>query len=288
MGYHSSVLLTEALSFLKVKPGGTYLDATLGDGGYSLGILQNGGKIVGIDADQESIERTRERFKQKGVDKSDFELIKGNFRNLAELVKDKRFEGIVFDLGVSSNQLDQTGRGFSFSKPATLDMRMDRDLGVRALDLINGLNKGELEKLFEVYGEFKDKRVVKAIIEGRSKKMITQTTELADLIEGVLPKRPNKIHPATLVFQALRIAVNDEINSLRDGLPQAIEVLKSGGRLVVVSFHSLEDRVVKETFKVEEERGRGVVVGDLIRPSLEEIGINPRSRSAKMRIFEKN
>lgn len=288
MGYHSSVLLTEALSFLKVKPGGWYLDATLGDGGYSLGILQKGGKIIGIDADQESIKRTRERFKQKGVAKSDFELIKGNFRNLAELVKDRRFEGIVFDLGVSSNQLDEASRGFSFSKPAPLDMRMDRDLGVKALDLINGLNKGELEKLFEVYGEFRDKRVVKAIIEERAKKMITETVELANLIEAVLPKRPNKIHPATLIFQALRIAVNDEINSLRDGLPQAIEVLSPGGRLIVVSFHSLEERIVKETFKEEEGKGRGEVVGDLIRPSLEEIGTNPRSRSAKMRVFEKN
>lgn len=288
MGYHSSVLLTEALGFLKVKPGGTYLDATLGDGGYSLGILQKGGKIIGIDADQESIERTRERFKTAGVGKSNFGLIKGNFRNLAELVKDKRFKGIVFDLGVSSNQLDQADRGFSFSKPAPLDMRMDRDLEVRALDLVNGLNKGELEKLFEVYGEFGDKRVVRAIIESRAKKMITQTTELANLVEKVLPKRPNKIHPATLIFQALRIAVNDEINVLRDGLPQAIEVLNPEGRLVVVSFHSLEDRVVKETFKAEELKGRGKVVGDIIRPGLEEIGDNPRSRSAKMRIFEKN
>lgn len=286
MDYHKSVLLSEVLSFLKVRPGKWYLDATLGDGGYSLGILKKGGKVIGIDSDKESIKRTRERFKEEGIDKANFELIKGNFRDLAELVN-KKFDGIVFDLGVSSNQLDNGERGFSFSKEATLDMRMDQDLGVKALDLINGLHSGELEKLFALYGEFRDKRVVRAIVEAREKKMITQTLELANLIEGVLGKKPNKIHPATLIFQALRIAVNDELNSLKVGLPQAIEALNPGGKLAVVSFHSLEDRIVKETFKEAELAGQGVGVDDLIRPTLAEIGSNPRSRSAKMRIFEK-
>ncbi len=287
MGYHKSVLLKEALAYLKVRSAGKYLDATVGDGGYSLGILQKGGKVIGIDADQESLNRTKARFAKEGIASINFELIKGNFRDLAELVNTKRFDGIVFDLGVSSNQLDDASRGFSFSKPAPLDMRMDQDLGVKALDLINGLNVRELEKLFALYGEFRDKRVIKAIISSREKKMITDTEELANLIEGVTGKKPGKIHPATLVFQALRIAVNDEINSLKTGLPQAIEALSPGGRLVVVSFHSLEDRVVKESFNEAKLRGVGVMVDDLIRPTLEEIGENPRSRSAKMRIFEK-
>src|SRR5258708_17315929 len=235
MDYHQSVMQREVLEFLRVKKGGLYLDCTLGDGGYSLAIIKMEGRIVGIDQDQESLERVKARFEEEGLEKERYQIIKGNFRDLKTLVNEK-FQGIVFDLGVSSNELDDAVRGFSFSKEAHLDMRMDRNLAVRAMDLVNGLNKDELEKLFQVYGEISDKRVVKAIIKARQEQTIETTTELARIIEAVLRRRSGQIHPATLVFQALRIAVNDELNSLKEALPRALELLDKGGRLVVVSF----------------------------------------------------
>ncbi|KKQ67163.1 MAG: Ribosomal RNA small subunit methyltransferase H [Candidatus Daviesbacteria bacterium GW2011_GWA2_38_24] len=292
-GYHKSVLLKEVIENLSVLRNSWYIDATLGDGGYSLEILKKGGKVVGIDADPEALERTRERLKKEGINKEDYILVEGNFSRLDEIIGELRwfgeFRGIVFDLGVSSLQLEKAEKGFSFLREGPLDMRMSPDLSVKAADLINGLNRGELEKLFWVYGEFRDKRVVDAIIEYRSRKPIQTTLELAGIIErAVGGRKKGDTHPATTIFQALRIAVNDELNSLKEGLEGAFERLTIGGRIAVVSFHSLEDRIVKNFFKDLEEKGEGeVLTKKPITPIEEEIRQNPRSRSAKLRILEK-
>ncbi len=287
MDWHKSVMLKEVLEFLKVRKDQWYVDCTLGDGGYSLGIIQQGGKVIGIDHDQASLDRAKQRFDSLGIDMNNYIFKKGNFRDLKDLV-DRQVAGMVFDLGVSSNQLDDGLRGFSFSKDAELDMRMDQDLGVKALDLVNGLNKGELEKLFTVYGEITDKRVARAIIEARAKGPITTTTQLAKVIVDRLGMGHKKIHPATLVFQALRIAVNDELNSLKQALPEALELLESGGRLVTVSFHSLEDRIVKNSFREFDTAAKGVILTDKpLNPSALEVFQNPRARSAILRVMER-
>lgn len=275
--YHQSVLIKEILQILDVKENKWYLDATLGDGGHALAILQVGGNVVGIDVDPEALQRTEKRFIETEISKEKYKLIQGNFRDLKNLINQK-FSGILFDLGVSSLQFDEAQRGFSFSKDAPLDMRMDPDLAVLAADLVNGLNSGELFELFTKLGEEKfAKKIANEIILERSKNKITTTLQLAHLIEKVVGKH-GKINPATKVFQALRIAVNDELNALKEALPQALELLDNKGIMIVISFHSLEDRIVKHFFKSK----------NLITPSPEEISINPRSRSAKMRVFKKN
>lgn len=283
--YHISVLLKEVLESLDIEQNKLYLDCTLGDGGYSLGIIDQGGKVIALDQDQDAIERTENRFFEKGISQDSFKIVRGNFKDLGQLIKTK-VSGIVYDLGVSSYQLDNGQRGFSFRFDAPLDMRMDQRGEVRALDLINGLNKGELEKLFLIYGEVKNRKVIDAILKRRERGQIQTTTELAEIITKVAGMGKG-IHPATLYFQAIRIAVNDEINSLKDSLPQALELLESQGRLVVVSFHSLEDRVVKEAFKEFETEGKGVASTELVTATEAEIRSNPRARSAKLRTFTK-
>lgn len=290
-GYHKSVFLGKILEALDTD--GWVLDATLGDGGHSLEILKAGGRIVGIDVDPQALIRVSQRFDREEINKEQYRLILGNFRNLNILVKqtepDIQFKGVLFDLGVSSLQLENPRRGFSFSKEGPLDMRMDPSLGVKALDLINALNKGELNELFSKLGEEKYfKKLADALVRARSVRRIESTTQLADLIEKVIGSR-EKIHPATRVFQALRIAVNDELNALREALPQALEVLESGGLVLVISFHSLEDRIVKDTFKSWEQAEEGKIISEKpIVPSEEEVTSNPRSRSAKLRIFQKD
>jgi 16S rRNA (cytosine1402-N4)-methyltransferase len=289
-GYHEPVLIKEVLDYLAVKEGSWYLDCTLGDGGHTLEILGLGGNVIGIDQDPEALKRASQRIKEAGFEEKRFKLLRGNFSKVDILVEDQRFDGVLMDLGVSSLQLDEVERGFSFSKEALLDMRMDPDLGVRALDLVNGLNKGELLKLFEKYGEASDRRVVEAIIRARVEGQITKTTQLAEIISQVFRRSGGKerIHPATVYFQALRIAVNDEINSLTDGLPKVLERLNKNGNLCVISFHSLEDRVVKREFKKWQSLGFGQVITEKpLTPSDEEVGSNPRARSSKLRVFKK-
>jgi 16S rRNA (cytosine1402-N4)-methyltransferase len=289
-GYHEPVLIKEVLDYLAVKEGSWYLDCTLGDGGHTLEILGLGGNVIGIDQDPEALKRASQRIKEAGFEEKRFKLLRGNFSQVDILVEDQRFDGVLMDLGVSSLQLDEVERGFSFSKEALLDMRMDPDLGVRALDLVNGLNKGELLKLFEKYGEASDRRVVEAIIRARVEGQITKTTQLAEIISQVFRRSGGKerIHPATVYFQALRIAVNDEINSLTDGLPKVLERLNKNGNLCVISFHSLEDRVVKREFKKWQSLGFGQVITEKpLTPSDEEVGSNPRARSSKLRVFKK-
>lgn len=289
-GYHKPVLLREVMDLLGVKAGKWYLDGTLGDGGHSLEVLNLGGNILGIDVDPSAIERVKERFEKLGIDKSRYLLIQGNFRdvkNLTQTDADQKFAGAIFDLGVSSLQLESPERGFSFSKDGPLDMRMDPTLGVKALDLINILSRKELYELFKSLGEEKySKRLADTLVRAREIGIST-TKELAKLIERAIGRR-EKINPATRVFQALRIAVNDELGALQEGLEQIKDLIEKGGVILVISFHSLEDRIVKNAFRTWQENGIGqVLTKKPMIPTDMEVIENPRSRSAKMRAFKK-
>jgi 16S rRNA (cytosine1402-N4)-methyltransferase len=286
--YHISVLLNETIEALQVKPGEKYIDATLGGGGHTSEILKLGGKVLGIDQDQDALDFVRGKL---GADKN-LVLAKGNFKDIASLAKDNGFKdlsGILFDLGVSSHHVDEADRGFSFNKDGPLDMRMDRDQKIKASDLIQTLTKGELYELFTKLGEERFSRsIIESIIRARQIKKIETTTELAEIISKAVPYRQKGINPATRVFQALRIAVNDELNSLAEALPEARDLLGANGRLAVITFHSLEDRIIKHRFKDWAEEGLGTVITKKpIIPSEEEIEINKRSRSSKLRVFER-
>lgn len=286
--YHISVLLQEVLAGLHVKPGGKYIDATLGGGGHTLEITKQGGIVLGIDVDEEALAFVTEKLKGN----EHVLLERGNFSDIDKIAAKygwNEVNGVLFDLGVSSHQFDTGERGFSFRSDAPLDMRMDQRLTVTAKDLVNGLHKGELYDLFTRYGEEHfARRIAENIIQARSIAPITTTSELAKIVERSYPRGYHKVHPATKVFQALRIAVNDELHSLQEALPKAIQLLAQQGRLVVISFHSLEDKIVKESFKKAEEEGLGKVITDKpIEPMDIEKEENPRSGSSKLRIFEK-
>lgn len=294
--YHTSVLLREAIESLHIKQDEKYIDATLGGAGHTLEMLERGGIVLGIDTDNDALEFAKKRFTVHGSQfkiGKDLFLAKGNFRDIKNIAITNGFEnvaGILFDLGVSSYQFDKPEKGFSFQYEAPLDMRMDTELSVTAADLINALTKEELTELFIRYGEEQyTKRIVSAIIERRKAKRIETTKELAEIIARVYPKGEKKIHPATKVFQALRIAVNDELHSLEEAVETGISLLQPGGRMVIISFHSLEDRIVKNAFLAFAEKGLGTIITKKpIIPTYEEIETNNRSRSAKMRIFEKS
>lgn len=291
-GYHKSVLLSEAIEALNIKKGSWYLDLTLGDGGHSKEILRLDGKVVGIDADPQALERAGTRLHRcaKHCGQEDLVLIQGNFRDIDNLINRQAdtakivFAGAIFDLGVSSLQLETPERGFSFGKEGPLDMRMDPGLGVTAADLLSALTGKELYELFTNLGEEKySKRVARALVRAGK---ITTTTGLAKLVERVVGRK-GRIHPATQVFQALRIAVNDELGALKEGLDKVREKIQSNGRIVVISFHSLEDRIVKNAFKNWELAGFGeILTKKPVIPESRETEENPRARSAKMRIFK--
>jgi 16S rRNA (cytosine1402-N4)-methyltransferase len=289
--YHKSVLLTEALTGLKIKQNEKYIDATLGGGGHSLEILRLGGIVLGIDVDKDAITFV-EKLKPENLT-----LARGNFRDIDKIAPEHNFRqvaGIIFDLGVSGHQIDSPTRGFSFQREGPLDMRMDHELGVRALDLVKILTKGELNEIFTEFGEENRAWAVSdAIVRARSIKPIETTGDLTRIIEEGLRKKglyvgTNRAEQSKKVFQALRIAVNDELNAIKEALPKALELLKTNGRLCVISFHSLEDRIVKRKFLEFEEKKLGKIITEKpIIPTDEEIRENSRSRSAKLRIFEK-
>lgn len=292
-GYHVSVLLDEVLEGIGSVGDGYLLDCTLGDGGHSLEVLKRGGKIVGLDVDPEALERSRKRFLDEGIEQSRFVLIQGNFRDLKNLILEQadtvkfKIKAVLFDLGVSTLQLWSPERGFSFMREGPLDMRMDPTLGVTALDLIKTLTKGELENVFSKLGEEKHSRRLSDII-FRSSGVIQTTTDLSRLVESVVG-RQGKINPATKIFQALRIVVNDELGAIADGLEQGIDILSERGRMLVISFHSLEDRIVKNSFKDWASKGEGkILTKKPVVPNIEEMNMNTKARSAKLRIFEKN
>jgi 16S rRNA (cytosine1402-N4)-methyltransferase len=300
--FHSPVLTKEILKYLDFKKGGVYIDCTLGGGGHSKAILENiypHGLLIGIDQDIEAIEIAKEELKSC-IDK--VKLVKGNFKNLAKILSDLKIEtvsGIVFDLGVSFHQLKEKERGFSFKEDSHLDMRMDLTQKFNADTLINSYSEKDLAEIFEKYGEERfSKRIARLIVAERKKKAISTTKQLSDLIIRSLPRTKKRhtwrIHPATRVFQAIRIEVNQELEALRMGLNQAIRVLEDKGRICVISYHSLEDRIVKHLFKEVEREGKEqknyglkIVTKKPVRPSSEEVRNNPKARSAKLRVAEK-
>lgn len=293
---HFPVMLPEVLQYLAPVDGGVYVDATFGNGGYSEAILQKADcKVIALDRDPSVLPRVEEMKKLYG---GRFDFRAGQFGDFADLISETP-DGAVFDIGVSSMQLDQAERGFSFSKDAPLDMRMSQS-GTTAADLVNTLKEEDLANLIYKYGEERKSRAIaRKIAEARKISPIETTKELAEIIYTVLHKTPTGIDPATRTFQALRIAVNNELDELEKGLAGAALRLKSGGRLVVVDFHSLEDRIVKTFFK--ENAGKTVhrsrylpdttttdstlfsECSKAIMPSQNEIDINNRSRSAKLR-----
>lgn len=291
--YHIPALLKEALFFLKVIPEGKYIDATLGGGGHSREIVCQGGELLAIDRDPQAIEYGGKRLLEACPAHQPPKVVLGNFSEIDKIAVENGFDkvdGILFDLGVSSHQLETAERGFSFSQKGPLDMRMDPSLTVTAKDLVNGLNEKELEELISKLGEESfARRYAKAICEARKEKPLETCEDLANVILAVTPRgRFERTHPATKTFQALRIAVNDELNVLKEALPKSVNLLKNGGRLVVISFHSLEDGIVKRFFKeMEESKTLKVVTEKPIAPTREETLQNPRSRSAKLRAAEK-
>lgn len=292
---HIPVMLQEVLTALKPQKGEVYVDATFGNGGYTKAILETADcKVIALDRDPTVKIRVNE-FKNMYGDR--FEFRAGQFGDFADLVPEK-INGAVFDIGVSSMQLDEAERGFSFSKEGALDMRMSQD-GISAKDIVNSYDEEALADLIYQYGEErKSRQIAKRIAEYRQNKKIETTTELAEIIYSVIHKKFGEIDPATRTFQALRIAVNDELGELSRGLSGAANRLQKNGRLVVVDFHSLEDRIVKNFFK--ENGGKRIrvskyapelvqdehlfaEVSKVIMPTAEECGKNQRARSAKLR-----
>lgn len=296
MKYHKSVLLNEATQALNVTKGRKYIDATLGGGGHTEAILNSGGIVLGLDADQEAIDFVRKNHELR-IKNHELTLVSGNFRNIDTVAREHRFEevwGILFDLGISSHQIDTAERGFSYILPGPLDMRMDKDLTVTASDLVNALGKSELIELFRNLGEETNaNRVADLIIKRRKIAPFKTTDDLTLTLATAYGFRTvNDFARATSgkrVFQALRIAVNDELGSLKEVLPKAVGLLEKGGRIAVITFHSLEDRIVKRAFIEFEEKKLGkIITNKPILPTEEEIKENGRSKSAKLRIFEKS
>lgn len=287
---HIPVLMRQVLDWLSPVPDGKYIDATLGGGGHTEEIAKRGGIILGIDQDIDAIEFVI-KSKQDLINNNKLRIFKGNFRDIKQIATENGFGevlGILFDLGVSSHQLDDGSRGFSLKKNAVLDMRMDEGTSVLAKDIVNTYSKEELTDIFLRYGEEENaKKIAQEIVDARHISKIETTQDLATIVNRVVIGG-GKIHPATRVFQALRIEVNNELTSLQEGIGDAFDLLLPGGKILVISFHSLEDRIVKRTFSEWETKGWGSnktkkpVVADQ-----EELTINPRARSAKLRIFEK-
>jgi 16S rRNA (cytosine1402-N4)-methyltransferase len=288
---HFPVLQKEVLKYLDPKPNGNFIDATIGQGGHGLAILEKilpEGKLLGIDWSPELIQELKVKTQNSKV-KSNLILVCDNFVNLKEIVKRKNFKnisGVLFDLGLSSWHLEESGRGFSFQRDEPLDMRYNQKLEILTAEkIINEWPEAKLERIFREYGEERfAKRIVKKIVEVRKIQPIKTTFQLIEIIKKATPNwyHWRRIHFATRTFQALRIAVNEELKNLEKILPQALEILKSGGRLVVISFHSLEDRIVKNFLKKNHLKLK-ILTKKPISPSREEIKQNPRSRSAKLR-----
>ena len=306
---HTPVLLKEFLELTRHKAGGIYVDATIGNGGHAVALLKNKPEIkllAGIDCDKDATilaEKNLEAFADKVI------LLHGNFRNLKTILEQAgiyKIDGILFDLGLSMTQLKQADRGLSFRLKGPLDMRLDRSTPLQAKDLVNRSPARDLEKIIKEYGEESwAKRIALNIIDYRRKNPISDTLELADLVYRSIPRKfhPKHIHPATKTFQAFRIAVNNELPTIEDGLDNAIEMLNPGGRICAISFHSLEDRLVKNRFKqwekgcicppaipfciCKKEKQLKIITKKPVRASEEEKIKNPASRSALMRVGEK-
>lgn len=305
---HISVLLDESIHGLNIKPDGIYADGTLGGGGHSFEIakrLTSGGRLIGIDRDKEAVEAAKKRLETFG----NVTYVHSNYneiKNILESLNIDKIDGAIIDLGVSSYQLDCAERGFSYMEDAPLDMRMDKDSPFSAYNVVNEYSKEELTKIFYEYGEEKfSKRVAELICESRKNSPVKTTLELVEIIKKAIPEkfRQKGSHPAKRVFQAIRIEVNSELEPLKKALEDFFEILSPGARFCVITFHSLEDRIVKQTFASfakgcicpkdfpicvcgNKPRAK-VITSKPILPSEEEIEFNKRSKSAKLRICEK-
>ncbi len=306
--YHEPVLLTECMDALRVREGGRYLDCTLGGGGHTAQIVRLGGRVTGIDRDADAIAAASARMealtRELGLDAGAFFAVRGNFHDAKALLGQARFDGILADLGVSSFQLDHRARGFSYHEDAPLDMRMDASEPRTAADIVNSASEDELTRIFRDYGEEKWARQIARVVIDR--RPIRTTLELVAAIDAAIPKKVRArdgSHPARRVFQALRIAVNDELEPLRPALIALTKLLNPGGRLCVIAFHSLEDRIVKNTFReladpctcprdlpvcvCGKKPTVRLVTRKPVTASEAEIANNPRARSATLRIVEK-
>lgn len=293
---HIPVLVEEICEWLAPRPGGVYVDCTLGAGGTTLKILEKSGKnavVICLDRDREAIFIAKKKLV---AHKSSVLFFHGNFIHLNDFVEKagyKKVNGIVFDLGVSSFQLDQSERGFSFSQDGPLDMRMDRTQTLTAESLVNQLPEKALADLIFQYGEERySRRIAKALVQARTVEPIRSTRSLAEVVQGAVPRHyeRGRLHPATRTFQALRIAVNEELGVLEESLQKAANLLKPGGRMCVITFHSLEDRIVKHAFRALAERENNflkILTKKPVVPHQQEIQKNPRARSAKLRVAER-
>lgn len=303
---HRPVLVSEVLAALAVRPDGCYVDATFGRGGHAAAILERlgpTGSLLALDRDPAAAEWARAEF----CNEPRFQFVQSRFSELASIVTERRLcgrvDGVLLDLGVSSPQLDDPERGFSFSRDGALDMRMDPTSGSSATDWLNRIGEMELERILAEFGEERfHRRIARAIVAARRRAPITTTARLAEIVSLAIPTRQPGKHPATRVFQAVRIAVNDELNELRAVLPQTTQILAPGGRLAVIAFHSLEDRMVKR-FMRERARGQELpldlpvvgipegislrLIGRPSRPADPEVMANPRARSAVLRVAER-
>jgi 16S rRNA (cytosine1402-N4)-methyltransferase len=305
--YHEPVMLKEVIDRLCINKNGVYVDGTLGGAGHAQAILKKTeGFLVGIDCDDEALQAAEKKLAEFGSSKV---LVKSNFADLGNVLEKlniKKVDGILLDLGVSSHQLDSAERGFSFSQQAPLDMRMDRSLKFSAYDIVNSFAQKDLEKIIRDFGEEKMAgRIARAISQKRRLSPIKTTMDLAVIAAGAMPPkfRHQKIHPATRTFQAIRIAVNNELDNIKLAISAAVDVLKPGGRLCIISFHSLEDRLVKNEFRSLEggctcprdvpicicrrETKLKVLTRKALIPSSMETENNPRARSAKLRVAQR-
>ncbi|MCI6666098.1 MAG: 16S rRNA (cytosine(1402)-N(4))-methyltransferase RsmH [Lachnospiraceae bacterium] len=305
---HVSVLLNETIEGLNIKPDGIYADGTLGGAGHSYQIASklNGlGRLIGFDQDEDAIKASTERLKEF----NNVTIVRSNYRNMKEELNNRginKVDGILLDLGVSSYQLDTVSRGFSYKEEAPLDMRMDNRNEVTARDIVNNYSQGDLFRIIRDYGEDKfAANIAKHIVMNREVKPIETTTELAEIVKAAIPMKFRKQggHPAKQTFQAIRIELNSELSVLKESLMDMIDLLNPNGRICIITFHSLEDRIVKNIFKEAEDpctcpknfptcvcgkKSKGkVITRKPILPSEEELKLNSRSKSAKLRIFEK-
>ncbi|MDJ0870215.1 MAG: 16S rRNA (cytosine(1402)-N(4))-methyltransferase RsmH [Gammaproteobacteria bacterium] len=306
MEAHQPVLCEHVLDALGVKADGVYMDCTYGRGGHSLAVLQRmgpTGRVIGMDKDPEAVASGKNLAQRDAR----LHLHRGSFSGLAQVAIAEevfgRVDGILFDLGVSSPQLDAPGRGFSFRRDGPLDMRMDPEAGPSAAEWLNSVRQADLARVLKVFGEERyAKRIAAAIVRARQAQPISTTRRLAEMVASAVPTRERDKDPATRTFQAVRIHINRELEDIREALDQVIDVLAVGGRLVVISFHSLEDRLIKR-FMRDQARGdwlprdvpvpdsalkpRLRIIGKPIRPSMAEVSRNPRARSAILRVAEK-